>query len=126
MRYVEVCNCDAQSNYECGGMMKPYCDYVKLCKCAEVALCAGRHTISDAKDGAIFEAPITNPKDRWGLFRIAKKRFEELDVKYVDIYVTGLTPALIAALNAARVLDITVTLFHYDPNTFSYYQQEVL
>lgn len=124
MRYVEVCNCDAQSNYECGGMMKPYCDYVKLCKCAEVALCAGRHDIPQAVDGCIFDE-IEDVTDVLHLEVVATRKLRALGVKFIDLYVTGLTPALIATLNAAHTAKIVVMLYHYDCKTGEYFHQPV-
>lgn len=45
----------------------------------------------------------------------------------LHIYVTGLTVALIAALNACRAGEVgRVVLHHYDRNTAQYYEQEVL
>lgn len=42
------------------------------------------------------------------------------------LYVTGLSVALVAVLNACRGLGITVELLHYDRESGSYYSQEVV
>lgn len=44
---------------------------------------------------------------------------------HLDLYVTGLSVALVAVLNAARVRKVSVTLYHYDRETGEYYSQEV-
>lgn len=43
----------------------------------------------------------------------------------LDLYVTGLTVALIAALNVCRREGVKVTLWHFDHATGNYYPQEV-
>lgn len=43
----------------------------------------------------------------------------------LNLYVTGLTVALIAVLNATRELNIKVTLWHFDRENGKYYSQEV-
>jgi len=45
---------------------------------------------------------------------------------HVDLYVSGLTTALIAVINAANVLDIHITLWHYDRDSEEYYPQEII
>ena len=91
---------------------------------AYLALCKGRHEIPQAIDGSIFETEV-NPLDVAGLEATAKAKLADLDIKHLKLYVTGLSVALIAALNAARELGIDVTLYHFDRETGSYYSQEV-
>ena len=43
----------------------------------------------------------------------------------LNLYVTGLTVAVIAILNVCRGEDINVTLWHYDRDTGEYYPQKV-
>ena len=126
MKKINYCNCDPQSNYECGGMMAPNCEYITTADCAELALCASRHDIPQAVDGSIYENQIEDPTDTLHMELVATRKFRELGVKYVDIYVTGLTPALIAALNAARRLDVKVMLYHFDKTTGGYFSQPAL
>lgn len=52
--------------------------------------------------------------------------YTELCDKWLDLYVTGLTVALISVLNACRELEIEVTLYHYDRESGNYYPQQVL
>ena len=91
---------------------------------ASMALCKGRHEIPEAMDGAIFEKAV-NPLDVDGLEEEALARLSALEINFLDLYVTGLTVALIAALNAAKKLNIAVTLYHYDRESGKYYPQGV-
>lgn len=45
---------------------------------------------------------------------------------HIDLYVTGLTMALIAVLNAAKRHRMSVTLHHFNRETGGYFPQEVL
>lgn len=88
-----------------------------------MALCEGRHSIPQATDGAIFPS-VVNPLNVMDLFMTARDVLRGVDV--LNLYVTGLTPALVAVLNACHYLNITVTLYHYDRDTGNYYPQRVL
>lgn len=90
---------------------------------ASMELCKGRHS-TPATDGAIFETEV-NPLDVSALESKAKKRLVSLNITKLNLYVTGLTVALIAVLNATRELNIKVTLWHFDRESDEYYKQEV-
>ena len=90
---------------------------------ASMELCKGRHS-TPATDGAIFETEV-NPLDTAELEQTAKERLHSLDIKKLNLYVTGLTVALIAVLNVAKELNIKVTLWHFDRESDEYYEQEV-
>lgn len=90
---------------------------------ASMELCKGRHE-TPATDGAIFETGV-NPLDIAELERTAKARLQSLNIKKLNLYVTGLTVALIAVLNVVRELGIRVTLWHFNRETGEYYSQEV-
>lgn len=121
-----------------------------------MSLCNGRHSIPEATDGSIFETEIQNITDTHGLmikafnaiWNAAYTHYNNneysylgidpewdgsdmtslvmLDTLHVNIYVTGLTVALIAAINACKVNNISVTLYHFNRETGTYYPQEVL
>ena len=87
-------------------------------------LCEGRH-ITPTTD-CIFEAEdidFASPNLYASLEELAEKKY--INDLPVVIYVTGYTPALIAALNAARKRCLQVTLMHYNPATKAYEEQEV-
>lgn len=85
-------------------------------------MCKGRHS-TPATDGAIFETEV-NPLDVSALELEAKDKLESLNITKLHLYVTGLTVALIAVLNATRELNIKVTLWHFDRESGEYYKQE--
>lgn len=103
----------------------PYEPYFEEVDHASMALCEGRHAIPQAEDGAIFGHTI-NPLEPQGLQAEGESKLRELDIKSLDLYVTGLTVALISVLNACRQLGIVVTLYHYDRKEDNYYPQQVL
>lgn len=90
---------------------------------ASMELCKARHN-TPATDGAIFETEV-NPLDVPTLETQARECLENLNITKLNLYVTGLTVALIAVLNVARELNIKVTLWHYNRETNDYYYQEV-
>ena len=89
-----------------------------------LVLCQGRHEMPEAA-GAIFSTTIDDPTDVKGLYDHAVSVLEKLDDHELRIYVTGMTVALIAAINACFTLGIRVILLHYDRNTGDYYGQRV-
>lgn len=117
-----------------------------------MVLCAGRHEVPAAVDGAVFKeiANIKNVKFLEStafnsIWNAAYRRalageigflvecgetfdsgFAFSDKVKLNLYVTGLTVALIAVLNMCRSENIPVTLFHYDRETGEYFKQEVV
>lgn len=51
--------------------------------------------------------------------------YEFLDL-HINLYVTGLTVALIAFLNMTKRENISVTLYHFDRETGEYFPQNVI
>ena len=87
-----------------------------------MSLCEGRHEIPQATDGSIFG----NELDPLAVDELEQQAIKKLEgIKALNLYVTGLTVALIAALNACRSLGIRVTLYHFDRTSDTYYTQEV-
>lgn len=46
-------------------------------------------------------------------------------IEELTLYVTGLTVALVAVINACRGFNVKLTLMHYDRESGTYYPQEV-
>ena len=120
-----------------------------------IALCKGRHEIPAAVDGSIFGNTIANVTETKqleqaafnGLWDAAHRHYRNGETGFlctdpdwdgadmeplcivrglhVNLYVTGLTVALIAALNACRDNGLTVTLWHFDRESGEYYPQDV-
>lgn len=91
---------------------------------AFMELCHCRHSIPEAVDGSIFDTEV-DPTDVYGLEEHAMNVLKSLQIEHLNLYVTGLTVALVAVLNAARKLGVAVMLYHYDRTSGSYYSQEV-
>ena len=110
-----------------------------------VGLVAGRHDIPVSE--YIFPDGIDDVTDFVGMEQIATKFFKKIyslgshtewnsTPDYTDyeisvgdyvvrIYVTGLTAALIAAINAANVFQVRVQIMHFDRNTNTYIPQDL-
>lgn len=85
-------------------------------------LCRGRHKMPI--DNYIYPENSSDPTDVQSLTTQAAKILPQSDS--VAIYVTGLTVALVAALNVCRTRNISVTLLHYNAATGEYYAQTVV
>ena len=101
-------------------------DYIicqfKRCPAVTVVLCDARHEMPE-NDGAIFDTTI-DPLDVRGLERIANRYVN--GIEELTLYVTGLTVALVAVINACRIWNVKLTLMHYDRESGNYYPQKVV
>ena len=85
-----------------------------------------RHDFPIGVDEHIYPFTIKNVFDLEGLEIEAFEVLKKYEDKVVHLYVTGLTQALIAVLNVSRLLNIKLTLYHYDKVTSKYFPQEVI
>lgn len=125
-----VCACDDQTQYECGGLGKDRCPYTLMIadqREIHVALCASRHDIPEAVNGSIFPEVIEDPMDFDGLFNTARKMLIPLlaGVETVNIYVTGMTPALLQCINVVKTYNklghnVVINTWHYNRNDGTY------
>jgi len=83
-------------------------------------LCVGRHQ-TPATD-SIFPN-IVNPFDFEQMEEIVKNKLELC--KKLNLYVTGLTTALITVVNYCNNNNIDLTLYHYNKDTDSYVEQKI-
>jgi hypothetical protein len=88
-----------------------------------MALCEGRHSIPGATDGAIFPQVI-NPLDLGGQAATAAAALE--GVQELNLYVTGLTVALVTVINHCHQQGIRLTLWHFNRDTGEYFPQAVV
>ena len=89
-------------------------------------LCKGRHEIPQATDGAIFENTIVDPTDVQGLYEHAVSVLgRDPKPERLVLYVTGMTVALVAVINACNVLGIRLALKHFNRDTGEYYTQHL-
>ena len=86
----------------------------------EFALCRGRHEMPC--DEAIFDH-ICDPTDTMALYHIAMDKV--IDYDCIVVYVTGLSVALVAVINACHDRGIDLCLKHYNRDTGDYYNQWV-
>lgn len=87
-------------------------------------LCEGRHLMP--VDKYIYRNSIADPTDTAAMEKTARESLAGIDDgEEVIIYVSGLTVALISALNVCADRNIGVTLMHYDLKSNSYYEQKV-
>lgn len=94
-----------------------------------IGLCRDRHAFPEEVEKCIY-GEIKNPMDIKGLERRADELFKSLkvqntDLKEVSLYVTGLSTALCAAINAAKKNKIKLILNHYNIATRGYVQQKM-
>lgn len=87
-----------------------------------LGLIRGRHEIPQVKDNYIFDK-IEDVKDTKAMYQIAFEKIKQYE--YIDLYVTGLTVALISVINVCIDNNIELTLYHYDIESGEYYPQKV-
>ncbi len=98
-------------------------------KTIKVAVCKGRHEIPQATDGAIFEQTITEMNPDLLLEDASERLLSDFGAKNgdtVELYVTGLTMATLAIVNACASTDIELVCYHYDRETGKYIPQPML
>lgn len=123
-RKCYVC-ADAQTQYECGGLGRcANCPDARPASFAHVALCESRHEILEAVDGAIFGQTV-DPTAPLKLEAEARRVIRESGVEYLTVYVTGLSAALVAVINACHVLGVHLSLMHYDLEKGKYFPQPI-
>ena len=88
----------------------------------KMALCQGRHEIPEAVDGAVFGNSL-NPLDLEGMQGTVAAKLA--GVTTLNLYVTGLSVALVEVINFCHANGVVLTLWHFDRETGSYYSQKV-
>lgn len=88
----------------------------------EFALCAGRHETPATT--AIFDQ-IADPTDFDAMLDTCVKKIPT-DADELIIYVTGLTPAMLAVVKVCERRGIDITAMHYDRENKEYKPQQVL
>lgn len=94
-----------------------------------IGLIKGRHKIPEVNGLYIFNEPV-DPADVIGIDEIAIARIKQLfnspdEERSMNLYVTGLTVALVAIINACRMYHIKLILWHYNRDTDHYFPQVV-
>ena len=115
------CGCSDQERYECGGLGAERCIDAYPCNYAKAMLCRARH---DGVEDFIFPTRV-NPLDTDGLEEEAIRIIKEANIDELRLYVTGLSVALVAVINACRKLNVELVLFHYNSDSGGYFIQTV-
>ena len=94
-----------------------------------VELCKSRHDFPQTR-GAIFPQTIKDPTDTAGMYNIANRALGVfgLDLRKGDtlqVYVTGITPALVEVINWCRDNNVKLVLLNYNKETGGYFEQPV-
>ena len=90
--------------------------------CKTLSLCEGRHEMPSEVEGSIFPQEV-NPLDISGMQQIVAEKLNKVTV--LDLYVTGLTVALMEVIKYCLKNKVELTLFHYNSATGKYYGQAV-
>lgn len=95
----------------------------------DLFLFSGRHEMPTWIDGVIFKDAVENPSNLEEIRESAKSGLlpwiSGMGIDHVNIYVTGLTPALIESINLCHKYGTKVTLYHFNRETGKYFPQEV-
>jgi len=87
----------------------------------KLGLCEGRHPI-EGIEGYVFTSTL-DPTDIQGMSKACHDKL--WNCSGLDLYVTGLTVALVTVINYCCHNHIPLTLWHYDRDTGDYYPQKV-
>lgn len=120
-------SCGYTDNCKQWADIAPYTPATIEVPCVKLALCESRHEIPEV-DGAVFPNTV-DPTDMVSLrvhcARRLKSEILDKGITYLDLYVTGLTVALVEVINWCIAHKVHLTLWHYDRESGDYYPQEV-
>lgn len=86
-----------------------------------LGLCQGRHEMP--VEDYIFPQVVENPFNFEALEDMVHQKLK--DVQEVDLYVSGLTPVLMVAVNYCVFNAIDLTLYHFNITTGEYVPQKI-
>lgn len=92
----------------------------------KLGLCKSRHDIEGVHN-YVFPQTL-DPTNLSEISRICRKKMIALGVKQgdqIDLYVTGLSVALVDVINYCIVNQVQLNLYHYNRDTGTYYKQVV-
>lgn len=98
-----------------------------------VELIKGRHEFKNI-DGYLFNRKVRDVRNFYNMDMSIMKAIDVLMKKYnvkeyreleLQVYVTGLTVALVEVINFCSFYGIKLVLFHYDKISKGYYKQQV-
>lgn len=93
-----------------------------------VALCEGRHQI-DGVSKSIYPSKVKvtdiGELKNKAIDFVARKMIAQGIYTELNVYVTGVTTGLIEVVNACRLYNVDLVLFHYDRDSGTYFPQRV-
>lgn len=96
-----------------------------MTKIIKTSLCAARHQMPADVVGSVFGNTL-DPLDINGLQKTADDFVGSLDKDAsLHLYVTGLTVALVAVINACKKAGVKLVLWHFNRDNGDYYPQDV-
>lgn len=107
--------------------VSPYTPATVTVNCARLALCESRHPMPEEVEGSIFPETV-DPTELLRLRATCKRSLDSAlagGIKYLVVYVTGLTVALMEVVNYCHRNNINLVLMHFNWETGEYYPQEV-
>lgn len=88
-----------------------------------MSLCANRHAMPDSVGDSVFPHYVKNPTDLiWLRNRVADSL---QGITHLDLYVTGLTVALVEVIKFCIDYNVELILWHFDSVTRTYFPQRV-
>ena len=95
-----------------------------------IGLIKGRHTMPEKVSGYVYEAltadSITNPEKLETMASYGLDSFKIKSGDIVNLYVTGLTVALVATLNVLQTkYKVNTVLWHYNIEDGAYFAQRL-
>lgn len=94
-----------------------------------VAVCTSRHPMPSKVKGGIFGKKVDDPMDISTLENTAANYVNAAHrngVRQINLYVTGLTQATIAVINACAIKRIRLVVYHYNRDTDEHVPQLVI
>lgn len=139
MGYAKVSACST-----CGGACNA-CFYTDECafyndcgndtteikvKASILTLFPGRHDMPEEVEGSVFtKSSVEDPSNIDGIrvtvYANLNRKVRNVGNKVLVLYVTGLSQALVEAINWCHVTETELILMHYNPKTGDYVRQPV-
>lgn len=89
-----------------------------------MGLCQGRHNIPGVTE-YLYTSEV-DPLDVQHLYSVAAEALSDTGITELDLYVTGLSVALLAVVSYCVKADIALTCYHFNRDTGEYYPQPVV
>lgn len=89
-----------------------------------MVVCENRHKIPGKTDGAIFPEQVKDIFDFGKLYQTADEKIPQ-NCGYLELYITGLTPCVLAIVAVCHNRGIALDCLHYNREDSKYYVQSL-